>query len=168
MAGILSAVRLAEAGFDDVVVYEKAARLGGTWRENTYPGVACDVPSHLYSYSFAPNAEWSHVFSPGNEIQSYLEDVAQRFGVDTRIRFGTEVTRMEFTDGHWDIELSDGERDRADVVIAATGVLHHPSYPDIEGLEDFGGPLFHSARWDHTVNLEGVRVGVVGTGSSAV
>src|SRR6186713_2585398 len=93
MAGILTAVKLIEAGYRDVIVYEKADRLGGTWRENTYPGVACDVPSHLYSYSFAPNAEWSHVFSPGPEIYAYLEDVAQRFGIEGLIRYGTEVTR---------------------------------------------------------------------------
>jgi cation diffusion facilitator CzcD-associated flavoprotein CzcO len=168
MAGILSAVRLAEAGFTDVTVYEKADRLGGTWRENTYPGVACDVPSHLYSYSFAPNSEWTHVFSPGPEIWSYLEDVAHRFGVDERIRYGTEVNRLEYRDGRWDLATSDGTRDEADIVIAATGVLHHPRYPDVEGLDDFSGALFHSARWDHSVALEGARVGIVGTGSSAV
>ncbi|MBV9411927.1 MAG: NAD(P)/FAD-dependent oxidoreductase [Acidimicrobiia bacterium] len=169
MAGILSAVKLAEAGFDEVIIYEKAERLGGTWRENTYPGVACDVPSHLYSYSFAPNPEWSHTFSPGNEIRAYLEDVAKRFGVAKRIRYGTEVNRLEFrSDGRWAVETSDGTHAEADVVIAATGVLHHPRYPDIEGLDDFGGPVFHSARWDHTVPLEGVRLGIIGTGSSAV
>jgi cation diffusion facilitator CzcD-associated flavoprotein CzcO len=169
MAGILSAVKLAEAGFDDVVVYEKAERLGGTWRENTYPGVACDVPSHLYSYSFAPNSEWSHTFSPGTEIRAYLEDVAKRFGVHTRIRYGTEVNRLEFrADGRWAVATSDGNHDEADVVIAATGVLHHPRYPDIDGIDDFGGPVFHSARWDHSVPLDGARLGIIGTGSSAV
>jgi cation diffusion facilitator CzcD-associated flavoprotein CzcO len=169
MAGILSAVKLAEAGFDDVIVYEKAERLGGTWRENTYPGVACDVPSHLYSYSFAPNPDWSHTFSPGTEIREYLESVARRHGVDTRICYGTEVTRLEFgLDGRWAIETSGGGRDEADVVIAASGVLHHPRYPDIEGLDDFGGAVFHSARWDHGVPLDGARVGIIGTGSSAV
>jgi cation diffusion facilitator CzcD-associated flavoprotein CzcO len=169
MAGILSAVKLAEVGLDDVVVYEKAARLGGTWRENTYPGVACDVPSHLYSYSFAPNADWSHTFSPGPEIHRYLEDVVRRFGVDDRIHYGAEVTRLQFgSDGRWSVETADGGLDDADVVIAATGVLHHPRYPDIEGLDDFGGAVFHTARWDHSVPLEGARVGVIGTGSSAV
>ncbi|MBV8980035.1 MAG: NAD(P)/FAD-dependent oxidoreductase [Acidimicrobiia bacterium] len=168
MAGILSAVKLAEAGFDDVVLYEKADRIGGTWRENTYPGVACDVPSHLYSYSFAPNPEWSHTFSPGPEIYSYLEDVVRLFGVDERIRYGTEVTRLEYDGGRWRVETADGGRDEADVVIAATGVLHHPRYPDIDGLDDFGGAVFHTARWDHSVSLEGARLGVVGTGSSAV
>jgi cation diffusion facilitator CzcD-associated flavoprotein CzcO len=167
MAGILSAVKLKEAGFSDFVVYEKADRLGGTWRENTYPGIACDVPSHLYSYSFAPNSDWSHVFSPGAEILSYLEDVARRFDVDSRVRYGTEVERMQFRDGQWHIDTTAGP-DVADVVIAATGVLHHPSYPDIDGIDSFDGPIFHSARWDHDVALEGRRIGVVGTGSSAI
>ncbi|HEY1829366.1 MAG TPA: NAD(P)/FAD-dependent oxidoreductase [Acidimicrobiales bacterium] len=166
-SGVLSAIKLAEAGFDDVVVYEKAGRLGGTWRENTYPGVACDVPSQLYSYSFALNPEWSHVFSPGTEILEYLEAVAERFGVPSRVRYGTEVTGLAFIDGRWRIDTSQGP-DVADVVIAATGVLHHPSYPEIEGIDTFAGPAFHSARWDHSVDLAGARVGVIGTGSSAV
>lgn len=167
MAGLLSAIRLQEAGHD-FVVYEKADRLGGTWRENTYPGVACDVPSHMYSYSFAPNPEWSRFFSPGGEIQAYFEDVARRFDVERHIRYGTEVSRLTRGDGAWHVETSDGGQDSADFVIAATGVLHHPRYPDIEGLHDFDGPLFHSARWDHSVSLEGKRVGVIGTGSSGV
>jgi cation diffusion facilitator CzcD-associated flavoprotein CzcO len=168
MAGILSAIKLREAGLGDVVLYEKASRLGGTWRENTYPGIACDVPSHLYCYSFAPNPDWSHRFSPGGEIQAYLERVARAHGVDGLIRFGEEVTRCELTRGRWRLTTARGERDEADVVIAATGVLHHPRYPDIEGLERFRGACFHSARWDHAVPLDGQRVGIVGTGSSAV
>lgn len=167
MAGLLSAIKLKEAGFD-FTVYEKADRLGGTWRENTYPGVACDVPSHLYSYSFAPNPAWSHLFSPGPEILAYLEEVARQFGVEDSIRFGTEVRKLAFEDGSWRIETTTGECDEADVVIAATGVLHHPRYPDIEGVDDFAGAVFHSARWDHDVVLEGARVGIIGTGSSAV
>lgn len=166
-AGVLSAIKLAESGFEDVVVFEKAERLGGTWRENTYPGVACDVPSQLYSYSFALNPEWSHVFSSGSEIMEYLQTVADRHGLERRIHYGTEVTRLEFQAGRWQIETTKGT-DVADVVIAATGVLHHPAYPDFEGLERFAGPAFHSARWDHSVQLAGARVGVVGTGSSAV
>jgi cation diffusion facilitator CzcD-associated flavoprotein CzcO len=168
MAGVLSAIKLQEAGLTDFAVYEKADRLGGTWRENTYPGVACDVPSHLYSYSFAPNPDWSQVFSPGPEILAYLESVAQRHGADGRIRFGTEVRRLEFGDGRWRVETSTGEQDEADVAIAATGVLHHPRYPDIDGLDDFAGAVFHSARWAHDVPLDGARVGVIGTGSTAV
>jgi cation diffusion facilitator CzcD-associated flavoprotein CzcO len=168
MSGILAAIELQKAGLGDLTVYEKADRLGGTWRENTYPGIACDVPSHFYSYSFAPNPEWSHRFSPGAEIQAYFEGVARRHGVDARIRFGKEVTRCAFEDGRWRLALADGTSDVADVVIAATGVLHHPAYPDLEGLVDFEGAVFHSARWRHDVPLAGRRVGVVGTGSSAV
>jgi cation diffusion facilitator CzcD-associated flavoprotein CzcO len=168
MAGILSAVELQDAGYTNFAVYEKADRLGGTWRENTYPGVACDVPSHLYSYSFAPNPDWTHVFSPGEEICAYLEGVARRHDVERFISYGSEVARLEFSDGRWKVELSDGRRDEADFVIAATGVLHHPRYPDIEGLDGFGGAVFHSAQWDHDVPLAGRRVGVIGTGSSAI
>jgi len=168
MSGILSAIKLREAGFDDVVIYEKADRVGGTWRENTYPGVGCDVPSHLYSYSFAPNPDWSHRFSPGDEIQAYFERIANDEGVVARTRFGEEITRLAFEDGRWRIETSKGRRDAADVVIAATGVLHHPKLPDIEGLDAFDGAMFHSARWDHSVELAGKRVGVIGTGSTAI
>lgn len=168
MAGVLSAIKLTEAGYADVVVYEKGDRIGGTWRENTYPGIACDVPSHLYSYSFAPNADWTHVFSPGPEIREYLEAVAHRHDVERLIRYNTEVGRLEFIDGRWQLETASRERDEFDVVIAATGVLHHPAQPTIEGLDTFAGPAFHSARWDHSAKVEGGRVGVVGTGSSAV
>jgi len=168
MAGILSAIKLREAGFGDVTVYEKADRLGGTWRENTYPGIACDVPSHLYSYSFAPNPDWGHVFSSGAEIYAYFEAVARRHGVDRDVVYGAEVSRLTFVDGRWEVETTAGGRDVADVVIAATGVLHHPSYPEIEGLDRFGGAVFHSARWNHGVDPRGRRLGVIGTGSSAV
>ncbi len=168
MAGILSAIKLKEAGLTNFTVYEKADRLGGTWRENTYPGVACDVPSHLYSYSFAPNPDWSHVFSPGPEILAYFEKVARDYQVDSFIRYGTEVTRLEFHDGRWLVETSTAERDEADFVIAATGVLHHPSYPDIEGIDTFKGKVFHSARWDHSEPIDAKRLGVIGTGSTAV
>lgn len=168
MAGILSAIKLTEAGFTDFTVYEKADRLGGTWRENTYPGVACDVPSHLYSYSFDLNPEWSHPFSPGEEIQTYFERVAHEHGIDRAIRFGEEVSRCEHLDGRWHLETDGGHRDVVDVVIAATGVLHHPKMPEIEGLDTFAGSRFHSARWDHSVSLDGARVGIIGTGSTAV
>jgi cation diffusion facilitator CzcD-associated flavoprotein CzcO len=168
MAGVLAAIKLRENGFSDVTVYEKADRLGGTWRENTYPGIACDVPSHLYTYTFAPNPEWSHAFAPGPEILAYFESVANRYGVDSLIRYGKEVRRLEYHGKRWRIEMSTGEHDEADVVIAATGVLHHPRYPEIDGLEKFAGRVFHSARWDHGVPLAGARLGVIGTGSSAV
>jgi cation diffusion facilitator CzcD-associated flavoprotein CzcO len=168
MSGLCSAIALRRAGYDDVVVYEKAERLGGTWRENTYPGIACDVPSHFYSYSFALKPDWSFRFAPGAEIQSYLEEVARRFDVTPRIRFGAEVVRAVFDAGRWRLTLADGSTDAADAVLAATGVLHHPYLPEIEGLDCFAGACFHSARWNHDVPLEGKRVGVIGTGSTAI
>jgi cation diffusion facilitator CzcD-associated flavoprotein CzcO len=168
MAGILSAIKLAEAGEDDFTVYEKADAVGGTWRENTYPGLSCDVPSHLYSYSFALDPQWSRRFAPGPEIRAYFERVAKEYDVVRRVRFGEEVTRAEFVEGRWHLTTATGTTDVVDVVIAATGVLHHPRYPDIEGLDDFAGACFHSARWDHSVPLAGARVGVIGTGSTAM
>jgi cation diffusion facilitator CzcD-associated flavoprotein CzcO len=168
MAGVLTAIKLTEAGLDDFTVYEKGDSVGGTWRENTYPGLSCDVPSHLYSYSFRPNPDWSHVYSPGTEIREYFQNVAREFDVERRVRFGEEVVRAEFGDGQWHLETAGGHHDVVDVVIAATGVLHHPRYPDIEGLDSFSGACFHSARFDHSVRLDGARVGIIGTGSTAV
>jgi cation diffusion facilitator CzcD-associated flavoprotein CzcO len=168
MAGILSGIKLAEAGFDDFTIYEKADRVGGTWRENSYPGLSCDVPSHLYSYSFAPNAEWSRRFSPGPEIQAYFEEMTRRYSLESHIAFDTEVKRCSFEDGRWKIETADGDIEFAHFVIAATGVLHHPSLPDIPGLDRFEGKVFHSARWDHDVSIDDKRVGIIGTGSTAV
>ncbi len=168
MAGILSAVKLREAGIDDFTVYEKADRLGGTWRENTYPGIACDVPSHLYCYSFALNPDWSHRYSPGAEIQAYFEQVARDRDVERDIRFGDAVQHMEYADGRWRLTTEADHTDEVDVVIAATGVLHQPNVPDIAGIDDFAGAVFHSARWDHDVTLDGARIGVIGTGSTAV
>jgi cation diffusion facilitator CzcD-associated flavoprotein CzcO len=168
MSGILSAIKLDEAGLTDFVVFEKADGIGGTWRENTYPGLSCDVPSHLYSYSFALSPEWTRHFSPGPEIHAYFERVAADHDVIRRVRFGDAVTQCTFIDGTWQVETASGHRDQFDVVIAATGVLHHPRYPEIEGLDTFDGAMFHSARWDHGVNVDGARLGVVGTGSTAV
>ncbi len=168
MAGILSAIRLSKAGLDDWVIYEKADRVGGTWRENRYPGLSCDVPSHMYSYSFAFNPDWSHRFAPGPEIQAYFEDVAERYGVTERTIFGAEVSRCAFEGGRWKLETKAGGRDEGDVVIAATGVLHHPLVPDLVGLDTFAGDCFHSARWKDQVVLDGRRVGIIGTGSTAV
>lgn len=168
MSGILSAIKLAEAGHPDVTIYEKADRVGGTWRENTYPGLACDVPSHLYSYSFALTPDWTHRFSPGAEIQAYFERIAAEHRLEDRTRFGDEVLSCEHVDGRWNLTTASGHRDVADVVIAATGVLHRPRMPDIEGLDTFAGPAFHSARFDHSVELDAKRVGIIGTGSTAV
>ncbi len=167
MAGILSAIKLTEAGFTDLTVYEKADRVGGTWRENTYPGIACDVPSHLYRYSFAPNPDWSHTFSPGDEIEAYFEQVTKDHDVERCIRFGEEVTRCELVDGRWHLETATGTKDVVDVVIAATGVLHQPRYPDIDGLETFAGHAFHSARWDHSVGSRASASASSATGRAA-
>jgi cation diffusion facilitator CzcD-associated flavoprotein CzcO len=168
MSGILTAIKLSEAGYDNHVLYEKAARLGGTWRENTYPGIACDVPAHLYTYSFEPNADWSQAFATGAEIQAYFEGVASKYRVPERIRFNEGVDVCEFGDGRWHLRTSTGREDVADVVIAATGVLHNPRVAELPGLASFEGACFHSARWDHSVSLDDKRVGVIGTGSTAI
>jgi cation diffusion facilitator CzcD-associated flavoprotein CzcO len=168
MAGILTAIKLREAGYTNYVIYEKSDRIGGTWRENTYPGIACDVPAHLYTYSFEPNPDWSQSFAGGPEIYEYFVSVAKKYKVLDDIRFNEAVPFCEFNDGRWNLRTSSGREDVADVVIAATGVLHIPHSADIPGLEDFAGACFHSARWDHSVDLTGKRVGVIGTGSTAM
>jgi cation diffusion facilitator CzcD-associated flavoprotein CzcO len=168
MAGILAGIRLREYGYENFVIYEKSDRVGGTWRENTYPGLACDVPAHLYTYSFEPNPEWSQTFAPGPEIYEYFEGVAKKYKIIEKIRFNEGIPHCEFKAGKWKIRTSTGCEDEADVVIAATGVLHHPKTADIPGLDDFAGARFHSARWDHSIDLAGKRVGVVGTGSTAI
>lgn len=168
MSGLLCGIKLREAGYRDIVIFEKADRLGGTWRDNTYPGLSCDVPSHHYAYSFELNPDWTHLFSPGGEILSYFERVAGKYGLADLIRFRSEVIRANYAEGKWVLGLKDGATEIFDVVISATGVLHHPVYPDIPGREDFAGASFHSARWDHSVPLDGRRVGIIGTGSTAV
>lgn len=168
MSGILAAIKLAQAGQDNLVVYEKAETIGGTWRENRYPGLTCDVPAHCYTYSFAPYAEWSAYYAKGPEIQGYFQKVIDDFDVRRFIEVNSEVTRCEWHDGKWHIELADGRTDEGDVVIAASGVLHHPRYPDISGIDTFAGAIFHSARWDDSVALENKRVGVIGNGSTGV
>lgn len=168
MAGILAGIKLREAGITDVTIYEKADKIGGTWRENTYPGLHCDVPAHHYTFTFERNPDWTRYLAPGAEIQSYFEGISKKYAIDQLIRFSTEIKRAEFSGGRWQLSLSSGESDVADVVIAATGVLHHPSMPTIAGMDEFEGAIFHSARWDHTVPLEGKRVGVIGMGSTGV
>lgn len=166
-SGIMALIKLREAGYDDVVAFEKAGDLGGTWRDNRYPGLTCDVPSLAYRYSFAPNPNWSRVCAPGPEILAYVRGVAERHGVEGQIRYDSEVVRAEFSGGRWEIETVQGPQGAFDVVITATGVLHHPVYPDIPGLADFAGDCFHTSRWDQSVSLAGKRVGVIGTGSTA-
>lgn len=167
-SGICLAVRLRQSGLTSFTVFEKADAVGGTWRDNTYPGLMCDVPSRYYSFSFAPRPDWSQVFAPGNEIRDYLEQVTDDFGVRDHVRFGTGVERTDWVDDRWQVTLDDGSVETFDVVVSATGVLRDPKYPAIEGLEDFTGAMFHSARWDHEARVAGRRVGVIGTGSSGV
>ncbi len=168
MSGILCAIRLLEDGYDDIVIYEKAARLGGTWRENRYPGLSCDIPSHVYSYPFAPNSEWSHKYSPGPEIQAYLERVADEFNIVRLMRFSTEVTKAAYLSSAWHLWSHGEDLGAVDVMLAATGILHHPKLPDLEGLDTFGGQAFHSARWPENYPLADKRVALVGTGSTAI
>jgi cation diffusion facilitator CzcD-associated flavoprotein CzcO len=168
-AGLGMAIRLKQEGIDDFVVLEKADDVGGTWRENTYPGVQCDVPSHLYSFSFAPNPNWTRSFPLGDEIRDYLRDCATRYGVLPHIRFGQEVQSADWDDEaqRWRIETTD-DSFPAQVLVAGTGPLHEPSIPDLPGLGRFEGPVFHSAQWEHDHDLTGERVVVVGTGASAI
>jgi cation diffusion facilitator CzcD-associated flavoprotein CzcO len=167
MSGLLMGIRLAKASKPFRII-EKAASVGGTWRENTYPGLSCDVPSFFYSYSFEPNLDWTHRFSPGPEIRDYFERVAEKYGLLDRITFGESVDSARYEDGAWQVDLSGGERLRADVLVDATGPLHIKNIPPIPGLETFEGKLFHSAEWDHDYPLEGKRIGVVGNGSTGV
>jgi cation diffusion facilitator CzcD-associated flavoprotein CzcO len=168
--GLAAAVRLKQAGVEDLVLFEKSDDVGGVWRENTYPGAACDVPSHLYSLSFAPKADWSRRFAPQAEIHRYLREVARDFDVLRHIRFGTEVLAAAFDDdsGTWRLTLAGGAEHEADVLITATGQLSRPSTPAIPGLDRFEGTLFHSAEWNHGHDLTGDRVAVLGTGASAI
>jgi cation diffusion facilitator CzcD-associated flavoprotein CzcO len=167
--GVGAAVMLRRAGYEDVTVFEKGERVGGVWHHNTYPGAACDVPSHLYEFSFAPNPRWSRRYAPQAEIQAYLEDVARRWGVLDRIRTGTEVksARWDEERGRWILETSAGPHE-AEVLITACGQLSVPKTPPLPGLESFEGPAFHTAEWRHDVDLAGKRVAVIGTGCSAI
>jgi cation diffusion facilitator CzcD-associated flavoprotein CzcO len=158
---------LRRAGYDNLTVFERGERVGGVWNSNTYPGASCDIPSHLYEFSFAPNPRWSRRYAPQAEIQDYLEDVARRYGVAESIRTGTDVTRASWEGGRWVVETSAGTHE-ADVLLTACGQLSVPSVPAIPGLDAFAGPRFHTARWRHDVDLAGKRVAVVGTGCSAI
>ncbi|MFI6811208.1 flavin-containing monooxygenase [Nonomuraea sp. NPDC050328] len=169
-AGVGMAIKLKEAGFHDFLILEKAADLGGTWRDNTYPGCACDVPSHLYSFSFELNRSWSRMFSPQAEIWDYLRACVDKYGIKPHLRYGKQVVTLDWDDAarEWSIGTADGETLRAKAVVSALGALHIPKFPDIVGRGSFAGPAFHSAEWDHTADLAGRRVAVIGTGASAV
>ena len=168
-AGLCAAIKLAEDGETDYVVIEKADEVGGTWRDNTYPGACCDIPSQLYSFSFARNPEWSSSYSPQPEIQDYLRRIAREYAVTDKTVFRTELEHAAWDDvAHvWRCRTSSGEV-MARTLITGTGGLSEPRLPDIDGIDTFGGALFHSARWDHSVDLTGKRVAVIGTGASAI
>jgi cation diffusion facilitator CzcD-associated flavoprotein CzcO len=171
--GIGMGIALKKAGYHDFVILDKARDLGGTWRDNQYPGCACDVPSPLYSYSFELNPDWTHLFAPQQEIWDYLRNCARKYHLDEHVRYGTAVERMDWDDHarRWNVEtVQDGELRsfRARAVVSAAGALHLPSYPDIPGAGGFGGTVFHSARWDRSCDLTGRRVAVIGTGASAI
>jgi cation diffusion facilitator CzcD-associated flavoprotein CzcO len=168
MSGILAGYRLLGMGIDDFTIYEKGDSAGGTWRENTYPGLHCDVPSHFYCYSFAKNPDWTKKFSPGGEIKAYFEKQAKELGVAPHVRLNSEITDASWDGARWQITLKDGSKDAADILISATGFLHQIVMPDIAGLDSFKGVKFHTARWDHSVALEDKRIGIIGTGSTAV
>jgi cation diffusion facilitator CzcD-associated flavoprotein CzcO/acetyl esterase/lipase len=168
--GIGLGMTLKRAGIDTFTIFEKAGGIGGVWRDNTYPGATCDVPSHLYSFSFEPNPDWTRVYSPQPEILDYLERCVEKYGFRPNLRLGAEVTRADFDEesGRWRIELDGGETAEAHVLVSACGQLSRPALSRIEGADRFEGPIFHTARWNHAVELDGKRVAVIGTGASTI
>ncbi|HEY0166353.1 MAG TPA: NAD(P)/FAD-dependent oxidoreductase [Jatrophihabitans sp.] len=168
-AGLASAIKLAASGEQDFLCVDRGPEVGGTWRDNTYPGAACDVPSQLYSFSFALNPDWTRSFSTQPEIQDYLREVARDSGVTDRFRFGVEVLAASWDSecALWRVETSAGPV-AANLLVSAAGALSEPKLPEVPGLEDFGAAVFHSARWDHGQSLAGKRVAVIGTGASAI
>jgi len=169
-AGIGAAIRLLQAGIDSFTIFERAPEIGGTWRDNSYPGAACDVPSHAYSLSFEQNPGWTQRFSPSAEIQAYLLGLVEKWGLRSKLRLGTEIVAARFDEeeGQWALETSRGESTTARVVVSCVGGLVDPALPEIEGLGSFAGDIFHTARWNHSCDLTGRRVAVIGTGASAV
>ncbi len=169
-SGIAMAVRLQQAGFGPVLMLEKGGDVGGTWRDNSYPGAACDIPSHLYSLSFEPSTAWSRMYPRQPELQAYLREVADTHGLRPLIRFNTALASATWDEGRasWRIVTSAGDAISARVLVSGMGVLHVPAYPRLPGLDRFQGRVFHSSAWDHGYDLRGKRVGVVGTGASAI
>jgi cation diffusion facilitator CzcD-associated flavoprotein CzcO len=168
VSGLCVADRLRRLRGVDVTVLERSDRVGGTWRENTYPGCACDIPAPLYSYSFAQSGAWSRLFASQAEVLGYLERFAERSGLLDDICFGTDVQGASWTDDGWDISCRGGEVVRADVLVSAIGALSVPARPDLPGLREFAGKAVHTAEWDDDLELDGRRVAVIGTGASAI
>jgi len=169
-AGVGLAIRLKQCGIEDFLLLEKACAVGGTWRDNSYPGAACDVPSHLYSFSFEPKTNWTRKFAPQAEIFAYIQQCVSKHELAAQISFNTEVASAEFdaVAGVWQVHCTDGRHYRARALVSACGQLNRPAYPRIPGLDSFAGERFHSARWQHEVELAGKRVAVIGTGASAI
>lgn len=170
MGGLCMAVQLRRAGIDSFVMLEKEDEVGGTWRDNTYPGSGCDVPSHLYSFSFEPKLNWSRKFALQPEILDYMKHVARKYGLRPFIRFNTEVDEARFDEaaGLWRIRTKAGEEITANVIVSGTGQLNRPFTPQLPGIESFAGKAFHSARWDQSVDLQGKNIAVIGNGASAI
>jgi cation diffusion facilitator CzcD-associated flavoprotein CzcO len=168
--GVGMGIRLRQEGIEDFEIFERGETVGGVWRANTYPGAACDVPSHLYSFSFAPGHNWSRRYAPQPEILDYMEEITDRFGMRSHLRLGTEVTAADFDEatGRWTVSLATGESREFDVLVTACGQLTRPQIPHVEGIENFEGRVFHSAEWDHSADLAGQKVAVIGTGASAI
>jgi cation diffusion facilitator CzcD-associated flavoprotein CzcO len=169
LSGIAAGIALKNEGIEDFVIIERASDVGGVWRDNTYPGVACDIPSHLYSFSHAPNPDWGHTFAPGEQIHDYIKRVAADHDLGDQLKFGHELLEARWDEyrQRWSISTTDLEL-TADVLVDASGPLTEPQAPDIPGLESFGGTIFHSARWNHDHDLTGERVAVIGTGASSI
>jgi cation diffusion facilitator CzcD-associated flavoprotein CzcO len=169
-SGLAAGIGLKRAGIDDFLILEQAEGVGGTWRDNTYPGAACDIPSHLYSYSFEPNPHWQRAYSGQPEILAYLEHCATKYGMRAHLRFHTRVVRTEYSEATalWTVHAQDGRVFVARSLILGNGALHIPKVPELPGLAGFAGTKFHSARWDHTYDLTGRRVAVIGTGASTI
>lgn len=170
LGGLCAAIKLKEAGFEDIVILEKADKVGGTWRDNSYPGCACDTPVAMYQFSFAPSLAWSHIFPRAAEVQRYSEYLVDGFGLAPHLKLGTETKKAQWDDAKslWRIETGAGETIEVQAIVPALGQLNRPTIPEIAGRESFAGPAFHSARWDHSVSLKGKRVGVIGSAASAV
>lgn len=168
--GLGMGIRLKQEGFDDFTIFERGDSVGGVWRANSYPGAACDVPSHAYSFSFAPGHHWTRRYAPRADIMRYLEDLADDFGLRPHLRLGVEAEAAAFDpdEGTWTLRTAAGEEHRFEALVTACGQLTNPAWPSLEGIDHFSGPVFHSADWDHEVELAGKRVAVVGTGASAI
>jgi cation diffusion facilitator CzcD-associated flavoprotein CzcO len=169
LSGLCLAIRLKQAGIDSFTILEESDAVGGTWLKNTYPNAGCDIPSYLYSYSFAPKYDWTRKYARQPEILAYIQECAERFGIADHIEFGTSVASARFEQDRsiWHIHTGAGDIRTADFFVSAVGQLNRPNIPQIDGLDGFEGPMFHSAKWDHDCNLAGQRVAVIGTGASA-